>query len=157
MFKVDDHVVYGTTGVCKVTDIVVEKNFKGDMVEYYVLDALFEKSTTAKIPTNNDKIVLRALTPINKINLILNSKDFTSLWIDNERVRHSEFKNLLKQGDLEVWINLARSLRSKKLEKIEASQKLSQADEHILKSAENLLFEELSIVLHKDFSEIKIY
>jgi len=37
MFKINDYVVYGSTGVCQIIDISKEKNLSNDEIQYYVL------------------------------------------------------------------------------------------------------------------------
>ena len=32
MFKVNDYVVYGSTGICRITDIVKDKHIKGEHI-----------------------------------------------------------------------------------------------------------------------------
>ena len=46
MFKVGDHVVYGTNGVCLVSDITPSPFDKNDRRTYYVLKPLSGASTS---------------------------------------------------------------------------------------------------------------
>lgn len=156
MFNVDDYIIYSTSGVCRVADIVSEKNRDGEMVEYYVLNSFSENSTKIKIPTNT-KVFMRSLISSGEATTIINDESLCSLWIENERERNTNFTKLLKEGSFEIWMNLANSIHIKKLEKIKASKKLNQSDERTLKTVEKLLTEELSIILDKDPSEIVLY
>ncbi|MDU2291865.1 MAG: CarD family transcriptional regulator [Clostridium celatum] len=45
MFKVDDYIMYGITGVCKVIDITNEKFINGDKRDYYVLSPIHNNNT----------------------------------------------------------------------------------------------------------------
>ena len=40
MFKVDDYIMYGRTGVCKVIDITNERFINGEERKYYVLSGI---------------------------------------------------------------------------------------------------------------------
>ncbi|WP_297633175.1 CarD family transcriptional regulator [uncultured Clostridium sp.] len=156
MFTINDYIIYSTSGVCKVADIVSEKNRDGDMIEYYVLNSISENNTKIKIPTNTT-LFMRPLINVDEATAIVNNNDLCSLWVENERERHTYFTKLLKEGSFEIWMNIANSIHAKKLEKIKASKKLNQSDERTLKTAEKLLTEELSIILDKSPSEIILY
>ena len=57
MFKVDDYIMYGMTGVCKVIDITNEKVVNGEKRDYYVLSPIHHDNTIIKIPLDNNKKV----------------------------------------------------------------------------------------------------
>ena len=63
MFKVNDYVMYGSMGVCKIIDISKEKylNSSNDEVEFYVLETVYKNKMTIKIPVNNTKISMRKI------------------------------------------------------------------------------------------------
>ena len=55
MFQVNDMVLYGTNGVCKVVDID-ERDCGGRMVEYYILKPIYAANSTIFVPVNNEKL-----------------------------------------------------------------------------------------------------
>ena len=55
MFQVNDTIMYGTQGVCKIVDIT-EKDFMGTKKEYYVLKPMNDAAATVFAPVNNEKI-----------------------------------------------------------------------------------------------------
>ena len=59
MFEVDDYIMYGMTGVCKVLDITNEKFINSDKREYYVLSPIYSDNTIIKIPVDNNKVPMR--------------------------------------------------------------------------------------------------
>ena len=61
MFKVDDYIMYGITGVCKVIDITNEKFINGEKRDYYVLSPIQNNNTIIKIPLDNNKIPMRKI------------------------------------------------------------------------------------------------
>lgn len=152
MFKINDYIMYGTTGICKVIDIVEEKDRNFIKKEYYVLNHIYENNTIIKIPTDNTKIFMRKILSKEEVEGMLENEKLSELiWIDSERQRNESFKALVKTGDFSNLVKLVRSITAKKKEKIALGKKLTQSDEIIMKNSEKLLFEELSIIF--DFNE----
>ena len=58
MFNIDDVVVYGTEGICRVTGIT-EMKFGGEKSEYYILAPVEKEENTVYVPKNNEKILQR--------------------------------------------------------------------------------------------------
>lgn len=54
MFKINDYVVYGSNGVCKVTDIE-QVTLRNEELEYYILSPVYNEKMTIKTPVNNQK------------------------------------------------------------------------------------------------------
>lgn len=54
MHKINDTVLYGTEGVCKIKDIAKE-NFGEGIMEYYVLQPIYKQSLTIYVHTGNDR------------------------------------------------------------------------------------------------------
>ena len=58
MYKTGDTVLYGSEGVCKITDIT-EKQFGDVSIEYYILTPVFNNRSTFFVPTKNETLVSR--------------------------------------------------------------------------------------------------
>ena len=58
MFQINDTVMYGTHGVCKIEDITM-KEFMGSQKEYYVLKPISDFTATLYVPTHNEKLLAR--------------------------------------------------------------------------------------------------
>ena len=52
MYAVNDKVMYGQSGVCRITDICTKK-FGKTAVEYYVLHPMYGEDTTIYCPVQN--------------------------------------------------------------------------------------------------------
>ena len=102
MFKVNDYIMYGLTGVCQVVDITKESFIDNLQKEYYVLKYIYDNDTIIKIPTDNEKISMRKLLSKEDMSTLINSiPNSETIWIDNDRKRNEEFKSILKTGDIE--------------------------------------------------------
>ena len=158
MFEVDDYIMYGMTGVCKVLDITNEKFINSDKREYYVLSPIYSDNTIIKIPVDNNKVPMRKVISKGDVtSLINNIPNMETLWIEDEKKRNEKFKIMLKSGQCEKLIKLIRSIDSNKEYVKSIGKKSYQADNHIMKEAERLLNEEFAIILDISPDEITSY
>ena len=71
MFKINDYVMYGITGVCKILDIKEEKDRNSVIKKYYVLRPIYSKNTIIKTPVNNMKISMRKIHSLDEVNSLI--------------------------------------------------------------------------------------
>ena len=150
MFKVDDYIMYGRTGVCKVIDITNERFINGEERKYYVLSGIHNNNTIIKIPLDNTKIPMRKIISKGDVTSLINDmSNMEALWIDDEKKRSNKFKTMLKSGKCEDLIELISNKRYLK--------KLNKADKEIIKEAERLVSEEFAIILNISPKEVNSY
>lgn len=151
MFKVDDYIMYGRTGVCKVIDITNERFINGEEKKYYVLSSIHNNNNTIiKIPLDNTKIPMRKIISKGDVTSLINDmSNMEALWIDDEKKRSNKFKTMLKSGKCEDLIELISNKRYFK--------KLNKADKEIIKEAERLVSEEFAIILNISPKEVNSY
>ena len=151
MFKVDDYIMYGRTGVCKVVDITNEKFINGEERKYYVLSPIHNNNNTIiKIPLDNTKVPIRKIISKEDVTSLINDmSNMEALWIEDEKKRSNEFKTMLKSGKCEDLIKLISNKRH--------SKKLNKADKEIIKEAERLVNEEFAIILNISPKEVNSY
>lgn len=158
MFKVNDYIMYGLTGVCQVVDITKESFIDNLQKEYYVLKYIYDNDTIIKIPTDNEKIPMRKLLSKEDMATLINSMpNSETIWIDNDRKRNEEFKSILKTGDIENLVKLIRSIYLDKEHKQSIGKKLYKVDDEIMQTAERLLNEEFATILNISPDEVATY
>lgn len=158
MFKVNDYIMYGLTGVCQVVDITKESFINNLQKEYYVLKYIYDNDTIIKIPTDNEKIPMRKLLSKEDMATLINSMpNSETIWIDNDRKRNEEFKSILKTGDIENLVKLIRSIYLDKEHKQSIGKKLYKVDDEIMQTAERLLNEEFATILNISPDEVATY
>lgn len=148
-YKTGDVVVFGAEGLCRIEDIT-EKKFGKEIIQYYVLRQLMRENSVNYIPVNNEKSV-------SKMRPILTAEEITELisqmpleetpWIENNRERQQQFKEIILYGDSKDLIRLVRNLYIKRRQQEAKGRRLYAADERVFKDAENIVFEEISYVL----------
>lgn len=159
MFQVNDMVLYGTNGVCKLVDIDV-RDCGGRMVEYYILKPIYASNSTVFVPVNNEKLtskmryVLTKEEIDEKIRLIPESSPG---WIDDERTRKERFKDIVSRADTFELIQLIKTLLEHQEAMMARGKKLHVADERMLQEAEKMICDEFSYVLGISKEEVPSY
>ncbi len=152
MFKKGDVVVYSASGVCEILEIS-KKSFGSFSAEYYVLKPLMQKAATVFVPVKNE-----ALTK--KMHPILTRSEFEGVFtslkkcaparLASESERREKFSELLESGDRAALMHIVYDLNLHGKEQIESGRRLHIGDERLLRTAENMLFEEVAYVFNLD-------
>ena len=160
MFQKDDLVVYGRTGVCRVTD-VTEPDFcrsrpGGADTLYYVLDPLYQDGTIYA-PVNNSKVPMRPILTAEEAKRLVDTipasqaKAYCGGSTQNLR---EHYQTQLQTGDCEVLLELVISIHSKRAHMEQSKRKFGAVDEHFMKQAEQLLGGELAAALNLPVNEV---
>lgn len=157
MFKVNDYVVYGSTGVCQITDIRKEKHIDDAETEYYILNPVFSDNMTVKIPVTNDASMRPILTRDAALALINKLPDKETIWINDSRKRIEHFKAVLKTRKSEEWAKLVKSIYREKQSRSAMGKSITKTDENILNMAEKNLYQELAVALKISPDEVVPY
>ncbi|WP_371381692.1 CarD family transcriptional regulator [Sporomusa aerivorans] len=159
-FKINDHVVYGATGVCRITDIIKDKFSSSNETEteYYVLQPVYNTNVTIKTPVNNSNAAMRPIISKDEIlALIAMMPEIEPVLVDNEKQRSEQFRAALKTGKTEEWIKIIKTLYLDKKAKSAVNKKLTKTEEGIMNSAEKQLNEEFATALNISPDEVVPY
>ena len=153
MFKPNEYVVYGRTGVC-----LVEGTEQINGQDYYCLRSLHQ-DCHIKAPVNG-KIPIRKVITREQAEALIDSipsiqaKPMNTV---NTRELNEKYKALVSSQNCQELLELTMSVYVKKQEMQKAKKKLNGTDEAYWKSAEGMLFGELAIALGIPFEEVKTY
>ena len=159
MFKIKDVVVYGLQGVCEIVDIE-EKKIDGVSKSYFVLKPKNDKGATFYVPTWNKKAwekIRKVMTKKDVDVLIDSMPNKTPVWISNENERKEAYKKILASGDQAAIISMVQALFIHKKEREAEGKRLHMSDEHFMKDAEQLLYNEWQYVLNIDKAGLMDY
>ena len=149
MFKIDDYIIYGGNGVCKVTDIGVLEMSRFDCEkEYYTLEPVYE---TGKIfaPIDNEKVVMRKVISKEEADELINSISSLEVnWVDDMKVRDNEFKDIIRNYDCSGFMKIIKTVIERKKQCASDGKKISVSDTNYLKRAQEYLTGELAIALN---------
>ena len=149
MFKVNDTIMYGTQGICKIVEIT-EKDFMGTKKEYYVLKPINDAGATLFAPKNNEKIAtkMRRILSEEEIYELIETMPYEKAnWIDNENERKDKYKKIITSGDHAELIKMIKAIYFHKKEREADGKHLYLSDERFFKEAERILYDEFQYVL----------
>jgi CarD family transcriptional regulator len=159
MYSVNDVVMYGVFGICRVT-AVEKRDLTGKEQEYYVLKHLNSDNSICYVPVNNEKALNRmhsVCTRTEADELISHMSFAESIWIENETKRKEEYSRIVKGSDREELIKLIRTLYLRRRELTEEGKRLRISDENYFSIAEKMLFEEFAYALGIEPGEVAGY
>jgi CarD family transcriptional regulator len=158
MYQIGEFVLYGTQGVCSVTDIT-KKDFSGSEMNYYVLKPVYQQDSVYFVPVEGmpSSRVRKILTrdEADKLLEVLPLKSL--LWVDNDTQRTKAYQDIINSGDRIKLLQLIETILTRRNEQTEKGKKLHQCDERILKTAVRIVHEELAQVFEMDPDDVGDY
>ena len=145
----DNYVVYGLSGLCRIIGLKRIKTNKGES-DFFVLKPLSAPDETVYIDTQNE-ILTKKMRPVvsrEEIFELIEQLHSAHLpWISDTRERRLSYYNILSSGNRLEQLALIKSLYERRAELTARKKKLWVMDEKALKSAENIIFTEFAVVL----------
>ena len=149
MLKLNQTVLYGTTGVCTVVSIE-EKKIGREKRNYYVLKPNSAATSTVYVPADNDLLLSKARELVSKENIAELFEELpkaNSVWIDSDSERRKSFSDIVMSGDRKGCLSLLKTLIVKQKQLSAAGKRLHLADERVLREVQRLICDEFSYVL----------
>lgn len=159
MFEKGEYIVYGTNGVCEVTDIK-KMDMKGIPKDklFYVLSPCNQKGSTVFTPVDSTKTVMRKiLTKEQAKELIESMPEVEELYFSNDKVREEKYKQCIRGCECIEWTKVIKTLYVRREEKVSQGKKFAATDERYLKMAEENLYSELSVAMGMNRKEVQNY
>ena len=158
MYQIDDLIMYGSTGVCRGSDITGQV-FKDEDKLYYVLEPLYQ-SGVIYAPVDNEKVFMRPVISEEEAKSLID--DIPA--IHTEIYRNSSMQQLTKyyQSVIDTHkcldlLKLTKSIYQKKQAALAQNRHLGQIDKKFMKRAEDLLFGEFAAALHISREDVQEY
>lgn len=157
MYQINDFVVYGSNGVCRIKDIGTPDFMDSKTTkEYYILKPMFTQGSTIYAPVENPKVGMRRiLTKEETKDLIYSIPSISPIDEDNNKVMEGRYKDALSTLDCREWIKIIKTIYIKNQEKLSQNKKICQTDERYMKQAEELLYSELAVILDMPRDEVR--
>ncbi len=148
MLKVEDYVIYGASGVCKIAEIKKER-MRGVTKEYYVLKPVYAENSTVYVPLDN-------MTLVEKIQPVISVKELDKVlsgavmradeWIENDGERTEKYKETLRSGNRAEIIEIIRVIYRRQKELLTRGKHLHVTDERLKREAQTPLCSEIAFV-----------
>ncbi len=149
MFQVNDVIIYGAQGVCKIADME-QKTIGGVKKSYFVLKPVNDKGSTIFVPVDNEHVLkkMRQLLTKDKIHKLIDSMpEENAVWVENENERKALYKNIIAKGDHLELVKMIKAIYAHKKEREAEGKRLHMSDERFFKDAEQILYNEFQYVL----------
>ena len=157
MYKKGDYVVKANTGICLVIDIIMKRISElSPEKEYYVLAPLNDERSRLFVPTASDSSNMRnALNEDEAWSLIRSIPDIEVKWIESDRMREREYKEVMKSNDPVALVSIIKNLYIRNREREERGKKVTAVDDRYFKLAESTLYSELAHALGRDKDDMR--
>lgn len=159
MFEKGEYVVYGSKGVCEITDISTI-NISGMNREklYYFLRPVNDRDAKIFIPVDSDKIQMRRiLTQEEAESLVDSIPQIGCLWIADEKQREYSYRQAVNGCDCRDWVRILKTLWKRNRERFAKGKKETAMDKKYFRIAEDNLYTELAVSLNIDQKQVKDY
>ena len=159
MFQINDVVVYGAQGVCKIVGMQ-EQKIDGTNKTYFVLKPADDRGATFYVPTWNEKALAKMRKVMTKqdVDALIDSMPKKKpVWIANENERKETYKRILAGGNQAQIIAMIQAIYLHKKEREAEGKRLHMSDEQFMKDAEQLLHNEWQYVLNVDKAGLMAY
>ena len=156
MFSQGDHIVYGSSGLCEITEIGNSPFDASDTRIFYALHPVLSASTTMiYTPVDNAAVVMRPpMTKSQARALVEKMQTIPPLTVEHEKLRRDVYRTALNTADPEKLVSLLRTVALRRLETLRHGRRLTDADTDNERRARNNLLGELSLSLGVSHDEI---
>ena len=148
MFKVNDYIVYGNAGVCRVDTIGPMDFGQGSSKDYYTLCPVYQRGSQVFTPVDNEKVVMRPLMSDEECrDLISRIDEIELLEITDEKKREDTYKEAIRTCDADAWVSVIKTLYDRTQNRIHQGKKATSSDEKYMHIAKENLYGELAFSL----------
>ncbi len=159
MFSVGDYVVYGSNGVCRITDIgpMDLPGVSKDKL-FYTMTPCYIRDSSLFTPIDNPRVIMRPVMTKDEAESFVESiKDIDGITIKEEKHRELEYKEAVLSCDPEVLVGIIKTIYGRMNERIAEGKKVTSSDSKYFHIAEDSLYGELAISLGIEKNEVKNY
>ena len=159
MFEVGDYIIYGSNGVCRITDIgpIKVPGIPSDRL-YYTMVPCYIRDSEIHTPVDNEKVVMRRVMSKDEAeDFITSISDIDELQIIEEKRRELEYKQAVLTCDPDVLVGLIKTIQARMDERTAEGKKVTSSDAKYFRLAEDSLYGELAISLDMEKDEVRDY
>ena len=157
MFKIGDHIVYGTNGVCLVTDVCASPFDKKDTRTFYVLKPVSgHAESVIYTPIDNDRIPMRPLLSLREVEeLLARLHVIPHLEVPSEKARREAYRTALFAASPDSYVAVIKTIGGRRAELSAIGRRLPEFEIECDGIARRHLYTELSVVLGRPAAEVE--
>ena len=159
MYKENELVIYGSTGVCRVVKIGLPEFSDDEERLYYFLEPLYQAGIIYA-PVDNEAVSMRPVISADEASDMLDSIDGIQAepFKDHSMQQLSaHYQSIIDTHNCIELLTMAKSIYLKSEEASRNNKRLGQIDKRFMKRAEELLYGEFAVALNADKDEIQEY
>lgn len=155
MYKINEYVIYGMQGACRIKDITeVDFGEKGKL--YYKLVPESDKGGEIYVGVQNgEKKMRRPITKEAASQMLQEMGKAKGKWILDERERERVSKEAIFHGDYEEIIEILTGLIKRRKKRIQQGKRQTELDDRILRNMKKVLLGELAVVLEREMDSLE--
>lgn len=160
MYQTGSLIIYGTTGVCRVTGVTqLDFSGHGTLVPYYTLAPLYQTGVIYA-PVDNPKVFMRPVISKETAQQLIDqipSIQAEAFHSRSPQELSEHYTHALQSHDCGDLIRLVMSIYTKKQDLTLQKRKFGQVDGRFMKQAEDLLYGEFAAALGIDKDRVAEY
>ena len=159
MFKVGDHIVYGTNGVCRVIELCSSPVDKNDHRTFYALKPVSGPAESViYTPVDNDRVPMRSLMSAEEVEgLLLRIPEIPHLPIPTEKARRETYRAAISACCPDSYVSVIKTIWGRRSELSGLGRRLPEFEIECDGIARRHLYTELSLVLGLPVEEMEGY
>lgn len=151
MFIINDYIIYGAHGVCKIIDI--EKNNENNH-DYFIIEGIYS-NILIKTPVKNKVFMRKVLNEKDATILIESLPEIDTIWINDAKERYKKYNKLLSNGLCKDLMKVIKTLYLRKGNP--KCKSITATDKVILEQAKVKVENEFAIALKIPNEEVEDY
>ena len=159
MFQKGEFVIYGSKGVCEITDIsTIDISGMNREKLYYFLRPVNDRDGKIFIPVDSDKLRMRRILPGEEGRKLVESiPQIGYLGIEDEKQREACYRQAVNDCDCRQWVMVLKTLWKRNRERTARGKKETAMDKKYFRIAQDNLYTELAVSLKIGTDEVKEY
>lgn len=155
MFEVGDYISYGSIGICKVEGITAIEMPDTGKRDSYILKPVYDSKRTVYCPVDNTKVHMRRKISKEESEALLQKIPELEVFENkNRKLFEARCKEAVMSGDCLEWSKLIKTMFYDKQMRHKQGRRMTSMNEKFLHDAEDKLYGELAISLHKERAQI---
>lgn len=149
MYKINDIVIYGKMGACKIMDVTNPRDISiATNRLYYVLQSL-QNSCVIYTPVNTQVFMrpVMSAAEVDRLIEMIPSLQAEAYYNDCSKDLVKHYESAIESNNCAELFKLTMSLHAKKHAAEQQNRKFGQIDQKFMKQAEDILFGEISLAV----------
>ena len=149
MFEIGEHIVYGTSGICRVEEICTSPYDKNDTRSFYLLIPVHNPmGSTIYTPVDNDRVPMRRLMTREEIDALISlMPSIEPVQVPAEKQRREIYRSTVFALRPEGYVSVMKTVARRREELTAARKHFPVSDMEYGRIAKHLLYSECAHVL----------